>query len=490
LRPDGTVFVVGASGHTAVYNVAAGTWSAGPDFPITSAGQLAVSDGPAALLPSGNVLVGASALNLFPTPKGSPPVLFFEFDGKQLNPVPAPPSASNDQTYYTNMLLLPTGQIFLTDGTVNIYTPSGSPDSSWAPTIAMAPSAVQAGMTYGITGTQFNGLSQAVGYGDDFQAATNYPLVRIVNNVTGHVFYCRTHNHSTMGVATGTAPVSTQFDVPASVESGPSTLVVVANGIASKPWNLTVASAVPTPRPSITEVDNGFSNIPNSSIQAGSWVVIKGLNLSSTNPGRGWNANESFPTSMDGTSVTINNKPAFLYYISPTQVNVQAPSDMAAGPVSVVVTNDGQISAAFTAQLQPFSPALLQWGGGQYPYAEITRNPDNAYIGNPSFVPGTVAAHAGDVLTLWVTGLGATDPAVPAGQQPAVVNGSFPVPITYPTVTVGGTNVTVLGAILRYAGLYQVNIHLPDSIGTGNLPIQVLAGGYQSPANILLLIVQ
>lgn len=102
-------------------------------------------------------------------------------------------------------------------------------------------------------------------------------------------------------------------------------------------------------------------------------------------------------------------------------------------------------------------------------------------------VPGTVAAKAGDILTLWVTGLGATNPAVPAGQQPVVVNGTLPVP-AIPTVTLAGANVTVLGAILRYAGLYQVNIQIPASIGTGNLPIQVVQGSYQSPANVLLTI--
>ena len=91
-----------------------------------------------------------------------------------------------------------------------------------------------------ISGTQFNGLSQGAAYGDDFQDATNYPLVRIVNTATGHVFYCRTHNHSTMGVATGTHKVATHFDVPASAEAGPSQLFVVANGIASLPYSIEV----------------------------------------------------------------------------------------------------------------------------------------------------------------------------------------------------------------------------------------------------------
>ena len=72
------------------------------------------------------------------------------------------------------------------------------------------------------------------------QAAQNYPLVRIVNRRTHHVFYARTHDHSTMGVATGDQTVWTNFDVPATTETGGSTLVVVANGIPSEPVEVEV----------------------------------------------------------------------------------------------------------------------------------------------------------------------------------------------------------------------------------------------------------
>jgi uncharacterized protein (TIGR03437 family) len=183
---------------------------------------------------------------------------------------------------------------------------------------------------------------------------------------------------------------------------------------------------------------------------------------------------------MDGTSVTINGKTAFMYYISPTQVNVQAPTDSALGPVSVVVTNNGANSTAATTQYQSNSPALLQWGGGQYPYALITNGA--TYIGKASVIAGTISAHAGDSLTLWATGLGPTNPAVPAGQQPT----TFPPPTTAPTVTVGGANVTVLGAVLRFAGLYQVNIQLPSSVPTGDQPIKIIQGSFQSPNGILI----
>jgi hypothetical protein len=100
------------------------------------------------------------------------------------------------------------------------------------------------GQTYTVSGTQFNGLSQGAAYGDDVQSATNYPLVQITNNATGHKFFARTHDHSTMAVATGGASTSTQFDIlPTSsgTEFGPSTLVVIANGIPSKPVGITVS---------------------------------------------------------------------------------------------------------------------------------------------------------------------------------------------------------------------------------------------------------
>ncbi len=136
---------------------------------------------------------------------------------------------------------------------VEIYTPAGSPNPSWAPTITGSPITVNpGGKNFLLTGTQFNGLSQAVAYGDDYQAATNYPLVRITNTASGHVFYARTHSHSTMAVATGATSVTTEFDVPNSIELGASTLVVVANGIASLPAAVTVTTSSVTPTPTAT----------------------------------------------------------------------------------------------------------------------------------------------------------------------------------------------------------------------------------------------
>jgi hypothetical protein len=232
LRPDGTVFATtgGPSfgGTNAIYNTGSGTWSVGPSFPnIPGECQYDISDGPAALLPNGNVLCVASPGTF------SAPSRVFEWDGISLTQVPRPPGAPGDPSFATRLLLLPTGQVLFDDGSsdVEIYTPSGTFNNAWRPTITTHPSSVIHGKTYSISGTQFNGLSQANAYGDDAQSATNYPLVRITNDQTQHVFYCRTHGHTSMGVATGALKVTTHFDVPIGIELGPSTLTVVANGI-------------------------------------------------------------------------------------------------------------------------------------------------------------------------------------------------------------------------------------------------------------------
>jgi uncharacterized protein (TIGR03437 family) len=239
--------------------------------------------------------------------------------------------------------------------------------------------------------------------------------------------------------------------------------------------------------PTITSVVNGASF--QTGIEAGSWVTIKGTNLSNTDPGRTWRADEivnnALPIALDNTSVTINNKPAYVYFISPTQINVQAPTDTATGSVSVIVKNNGATSAAFSAQLNPFSPAFFQYGG--QPYAIATRFPDNALLANPGAITGTVAAKAGDILTLWATGFGATSPATPAG---IVVTGA-PAVATAPTVTVGGVNAPlVTSAVLSpgSAGLYQISVQLPANVPKGDVDVVATVGGFTSISGIKLFV--
>jgi hypothetical protein len=144
-------------------------------------------------------------------------------------------------SFQGNMLMLPTGQVLFTDqsDTVELYTPAGVPDDAWRPTITSYPLVILAGETYTLTGTQFNGLSQASMYGDDSTNATNYPLVRLTSLSSGHVFYARTFGHSTMAVATGATPTSTHFKLNG-FEFGANLLEVVTNGIPSFPVTVVI----------------------------------------------------------------------------------------------------------------------------------------------------------------------------------------------------------------------------------------------------------
>jgi hypothetical protein len=242
LRSDGTVFYTGANtcpngaGHTAVYHPYAGKWRAGPKFPdIDGVTDINIADGPASWEPNDKVLMMASP------GFGNPPSFFFEWDGRQLNQVPGPPNAPTDGSFYGNMLVLPTGQILLTDFSTDIelYNPTITRETqefqeTIAPVVFYTPEVLARGGSYQIDGIRFNGVTQGAAYGDDVQAATNFPLVRITNLKTSHVFYSRTHDHSSMAVASDEV-VSTHFDVPAVQERGRSLLQVVANGIASQP---------------------------------------------------------------------------------------------------------------------------------------------------------------------------------------------------------------------------------------------------------------
>ncbi|HLI64068.1 MAG TPA: hypothetical protein VKV05_11755 [Terriglobales bacterium] len=231
LMPNGTVFQAGANscaaGHTGIYTVSSGTWQAGPDFP----GTFDIADGPAALEVNGNVMMFASP-GIFNT--GGQ---MFEWNGSTLTQLPNPPNGSSDSSYYGHLLMLPTGQIMFTDfsSDVELFTSAGSQYTGWNPTVLLTSAVFARGHSYLMQGYKFNGASQNNAYGDDFQDATNYPIVRLTNVSTGHVFYARTHDHSTMAVGYG-GPAYTHVDIPANMETGSTKLQVIVNGIASQDY--------------------------------------------------------------------------------------------------------------------------------------------------------------------------------------------------------------------------------------------------------------
>jgi len=249
LRANGTV--VGFGGNTgcnnvtadptAVYSSSTGVWTSGPNVPSICGSDGAtgcdLADAPAAFLPNGNVLFAASA------GYGGMPTHFFEYSAANAITQVSDPldNSTTSGAYYYNFLVLPTGQVLMTDfsNTAELFTPSGKTIASNAPVVTKGPTKLVPGTTYSFSGTQLNGVTQGAYYGDDAQADTNYPIVKITNTATGHVFYAPTSNYSTMSVAPGTAG-SASFTVPTGTETGASTLTVIASGAASKALSVTV----------------------------------------------------------------------------------------------------------------------------------------------------------------------------------------------------------------------------------------------------------
>lgn len=233
LMPNGTVFQTGANrcgaGHTGIFTLSTQAWTAGPDFP----GTKDMADAPAALEVNGSVLMFASN-GIFGT-QGQ----FYEWNGSTLAAAPNTPNAPSDSSYYGHLMLLPNGQVMFTDfsNDIELYTSTGSTYSGWQPTLIPQAATMHRGQTYSLKGSKLYGATQNNAYGDDFQDATNFPLIRFTNTATGHVVYAKTHGYNAMPVGFN-GPGFFQVDVPSNLETGGSTMQVVVNGIASQSYNI------------------------------------------------------------------------------------------------------------------------------------------------------------------------------------------------------------------------------------------------------------
>jgi uncharacterized protein (TIGR03437 family) len=228
---------------------------------------------------------------------------------------------------------------------------------------------------------------------------------------------------------------------------------------------------------SATEFGGGFNFFAS-----GSWIEIKGTGLATTT--RTWAESDftggglTAPTSLDGVSVTVNNQRAAMFFVSPTQVNVQVPGDSFVGPVEVRITNPSGGTATLSAQKRANAPGMLapasfNAGGRQYLVAVF---PDRFFVGRPNLIPGAEfrPARPGDNITAFGIGFGDVTPAVAPGVVVTQQNTTtLPVTLSFGQVP---ANITYRGLAPNFVGLYQFNFVVPD-VPDGDHQINMTLGG-------------
>jgi uncharacterized protein (TIGR03437 family) len=306
--------------------------------------------------------------------------------------------------------------------------------------------------------------------------------------------------HTNGGFLTNT--ISVQWTAPAT-DAGNVHLYIAANAangdhqftgdhIYTADYVLTPQAAGAAPSITLVQCAGGFN--ASAGLTSGTWLEIYGSGLSTTT--RTW-AGDDFkgsnaPTTVDGVSVTVNGIPAYVAYVSPGQVNVQAPDDPSIGPgMQVQVTNASGKSNTMALAKKALAPALLAPGvfnvdGKQYVVAQF---PDQTYVGRAGLIAGLSFSPAkpGDIVTIYAIGCGPVTPATPAGTIAAGLTALQ----NSPTFRFGDT-----AAELRYAGLvpgavglYQFNVVVPNVL-PGDVALTADIGGVSANPGLVITVGQ
>jgi uncharacterized protein (TIGR03437 family) len=209
---------------------------------------------------------------------------------------------------------------------------------------------------------------------------------------------------------------------------------------------------------------NAASSLP--AIAPGSLISIYGVNLASATAAA---PSLPLPTALNGTSVSINGIDAPLLFASAGQINAQVPFEVQPGSATLQIQVGTLQGAPVAFKVQPIAPGVLS----------VIQNAADGTVNSPQ-----TPVQPGQYVTVYVTGQGAVDPAVPTGA--AAPAGPFALPLATVQTQIGGQDATVTFAGLapELAGLMQVNLLLP-ALPPGDQPLVVTVGGV--PSNTVTL---
>ena len=352
LLADGRVFFVGATGNTALYTptgtTAPGTWVAGPTLPVVAGAQLGQDDAPIAMLRDGRILIAAG-----PSGTYNGPTHFYTFNPttNTLSAVTGAPNIS-DPVFAALFMGLPDNTLLYTtrfsSPSVYVYDPGTTPLAPAKPTISNV--AANSDGSYTLTGTLLNGINEGNSYGDDQQQDTNFPIIRLTSG--SNVYYARTYNWSSTGVATGNLAETTRFNLPLGLAAGTYSLTVESNGFPSDPVPFTlstVGNAVPTVSQAATSSLNPVSVGTTATFSALGADDGGESNLKYTwtvTPSSGLTELPSFSingtNTSKSTSVTFNERGTFTFKVTMTDLGGLSTSSS----VTVNVTSTALPAAA------------------------------------------------------------------------------------------------------------------------------------------------
>jgi hypothetical protein len=362
LLPDGRAFFLGATGNTAFYTPPAnptdpGSWTSGPAIP----NGLAANDTGGAMMPNGDVLFVATDF------LGHPRAVF-EFNPTTNSYTDVTPGNGFPLIYGNTMLVLPSGQVMLTNNTgrIDVFTPDGAPDPAWQPTISNITD--NGNNVFTLTGTQLNGLSEGAGFGDDAEMASNYPIVHLTD-ANGNVTFARTFNWSSTGVATGSTQESVEFTLPAGDPPGAYLVSVIANGIVSTPVldvqigsaNTSLALQGDPNAAGNLEVLNGGSLLGEFSISSFGSIVVTGGNADNT---------IAIDNTFSGVPLTVNEGTGHgIVTVGDGALDsIQGPITINGGAGDSLTLNDEAFADSRTFTI---TGSTIAWGGPTLTYAGL-----------------------------------------------------------------------------------------------------------------------
>ncbi len=246
------------------------------------------------------------------------------------------------------------------------------------------------------------------------------------------------------------------------------------SGFTVLPWNYDAATAPPQ----IDSVVNAADNTPG--IAPGGLVSIFGQNLSPVNDAT---SEMPIPTAVGGSCLTVNGLAMPVLFVSPSQINAQMPFE-AVGDVTLILHTPGGVSGHYNVQILPGAPSVFRTGAAG-PISDI---PAVIRSANGKLVTVADPVHIGDVLIIYLTGMGATFPPVATGQ-PAP---SKPPALTLdqPMVTLGGAPLPVLfsGLAPGEVGVYQINVSIPKGVPQGMaIPLSISQAGSSTSLSVRVI---